>query len=94
MAEPLERHVRDVLVDEVSLAPPERPQGVAPEEVVELLDAHADALRALMRDGDLDAAERSKRVVELVGDLQQRTGIVLVDGRRRSCRAGTTRVSS
>jgi site-specific DNA recombinase len=78
---PLEAHLYDALVTHLRSQPPTPPPVVDGETVSTVLDDFAAELRALARRTDLTRGQYGALQARIIGSLQQRTGLVLIDGR-------------
>ncbi|MEY2454082.1 MAG: site-specific recombinase [Acidimicrobiaceae bacterium] len=76
----LEQHMLDCVLEELRQRPPEPPDPLPVEQVAELLEAHATALREIAQATGLSDGERGARQAALVGALQRETGLILLGG--------------
>jgi hypothetical protein len=76
------------LVELVRAQPPRPPRPVDADDIARVLDEHANAFRMLQGRRDLTGGERGALQADLIGELQHRTGLVLLEGRRQTVKSG------
>jgi site-specific DNA recombinase len=78
---PLEDHIYNIVLEHLRSRPPNAPRPVDPDAVVAVLTEHATQLTELAARTDLTRGQRGAFQAQIIGDLQRRAGLALIDGR-------------